>query len=67
MLTNWQQMSLLNEPAREAVSIGKLENLASELAGEDAATVNARIKAHRLDEEETELLLELLNVDYILD
>lgn len=67
IMSDWQQMTLLSEPTKEVVRIEKIKNLASELAGEDAATVNETIKAHRLNEEEVELLRELLNVDYILD
>jgi hypothetical protein len=63
----WQQLNLLSEPARENVKIEKIEDLATELVKADATTINQTIKAHRLNERETELFMELLQVNYILD
>jgi hypothetical protein len=56
-------MNLLDEPIR----VGKIEYLASKLTKQDAVTINETIMSHRLNEKETELLMELLQVNYILD
>lgn len=64
---NWQQMPLLSKPNREDVRIVKIEALADELIGTDDTIIQQMIKIHRLNSRETELLMELLQVNYILD
>lgn len=64
---NWHQMDLLNESAREEVRTEKIEALVSELIRADKAAVNQVIKAHRLNDREIELLMEILAVNYILN
>ena len=60
-------MPLLNESAREHIRTEKINTLVGELAAADTATVSAVIRSHRLNNKEIELLMELLQVNYILD
>lgn len=64
---NWQQMDLLPDSGREDIRVEKVNTLVGELTAADIATVNQVIKAHRLNEKETELLVELLHINYILE
>lgn len=64
---NWQQMDLLSEPAGEDIRIELVNALADKLVKADAAMVAAAIKSHRLNEKEAELLMELLQVNYIME
>jgi hypothetical protein len=66
-MAEWQQMTLLSEPAKETIRTEKIEALASEMAGRELATVNEKVKVHRLNDKENELLNELLQVNYIFD
>lgn len=63
----WQQMNLLDEPAKEDVRIELIDALASELVKADTTTVRQTQKAHRLNDKETDLLMELLHINYILE